>query len=401
MNMRSLCFLGLAGLLAACSGDPDPRIEGIVVDTLPNGAVRVSTAAEGAWHLTGTQPWRIVEELRIGEADGEGPYLFGSARNVIPDALGRIWVLDSQALELRLFDADGQFIRTVGGPGQGPGEFSGNTCAFAGPDGEIWVESLYRWHRFDSAGVYLASIDQRNDPGCGYRQWTPDGRLLTVSSEMAPPGAPRRSAFVVHAFSDNGDLVPTDSFPTPTLPSSHTITWTDATGRFRIGASIPFVHRPTWVLGPMGELFVTDGNGEYTIRRTSLAGDTLLVMGRSFDPVRIADEVRDEAIEGFRRDGMTAEPSFSPALVPTFYPPFDRYSVGADGTLWVRSERGDPQVVMDVFSADGRFLGSPEVPADFDQMFVHYMVGDRMYGTARDEWGLTYAVRLRIERPGR
>ena len=52
--------------------------------------------------------------------------------------LGRLWIGDSQGKDVRVFDADGQFVRAVGQPGEGPGEFGS-------------VGSVRRW----SGGQYL------------------------------------------------------------------------------------------------------------------------------------------------------------------------------------------------------------------------------------------------------
>lgn len=103
--MRTPTLLLFAILLAtSCTGDQDPTGGIIAMDTLANGAVHVVSAPEGTWAHSGTEPWRLVEDLRIGVVEGDEPYMFGFARNVFPDPQGRIWVLDSQASELRLFD---------------------------------------------------------------------------------------------------------------------------------------------------------------------------------------------------------------------------------------------------------------------------------------------------------
>lgn len=67
------------------------------------------------------EEWQVVEELRFGSAMSEGPDLFGAIYSFDVDAWGRIFVLDDQAQEVRIFDSDGTFVRTVGKKGEGPG----------------------------------------------------------------------------------------------------------------------------------------------------------------------------------------------------------------------------------------------------------------------------------------
>jgi hypothetical protein len=144
--------------LGACS-DGTSADQGFTVETLPNGTRLVRNTSAGAWALERAEPWRVEEDLRIGQLQGEPQYTFASIGLVQPTADGSIWVFETSVPELRLFDRDGRFVRAVGRRGQGPGEFSQGACAFAGPNGEIWVEDLFRrWQRFDSAGALLGEV---------------------------------------------------------------------------------------------------------------------------------------------------------------------------------------------------------------------------------------------------
>jgi len=392
--------------LTSCGSEPAAS-GGAVVDTLANGAVRVVNTAEGIWGLDETKRWVLVEDLRIGVLDGEAPYVFGSVRNVFPGTQGRIWVMDSQAFELRLFSADGSFERAVGGRGEGPGEFAGNPCAFPGPNGEAWVEdTLRRWQRFIEDGTLVGSHRVTSNLGCGIRRWTPDGRFFVVNTRrVAGAGIfETTSFFVVHRMGTEGDfegeLIQGDTVFSPVVPSSPMVIWVSPNGRSRNGRIIPFTPRPTWVLGPSGDFWLTDGDGSYAIRRQSPVGDTLLMIERPHVPVPVPNSIRAEAIQDFRREGWTAEGGFDPDQVPRVYPPFDRFTIGTDGTLWVRRQIGDGAVGLDVFSPDGIYFGEAVVPQDFAQMRITYAGPDWLYGVVRDDFDVPYVVRLEVRRPG-
>ena len=66
---------------------------------------------------------RLEEELSIGEAEGRDEYVFSRVRDVEVDETGRIYALDSKEANVKVFDWDGNYIRTIGRKGQGPGEF--------------------------------------------------------------------------------------------------------------------------------------------------------------------------------------------------------------------------------------------------------------------------------------
>ena len=87
--------------------------------------------------------------------------------------------------------------------------------------------------------------------------------------------------------------------------------------------------------------------------------------------------------------------------MPRVYPPVDRFTIGTDGTLWVRRQLGDEAIGLDVFSSDGIYLGEAVVPPDFAQMSIRYAGRDWLYGVFTDDLDVQYVVRLEVQRPGR
>ena len=69
-------------------------------------------------------PLELVEELVVGDAEGDFDYMFGRRPPRIAVATdGRIAVLDGGNYRVQVYDADGAFLATMGRQGQGPGEF--------------------------------------------------------------------------------------------------------------------------------------------------------------------------------------------------------------------------------------------------------------------------------------
>jgi len=341
--------------------------------------------------------WRLAEDLRVGSIDGSGPDVFGSIRDVFPAVDGGLWILDSQAHELRLFNEAGQIQRIVGGPGEGPGEFAGNTCAFPGPEGEAWVEDgLARWQRFDSQGDLIGQLRSTSNIGCGIRRWTPDGRFFVVRTAFDPETREPGGYFLVHRLSPSGELSPGDTIPLPTVAPIPTVTWV-APGR-RMSLPLPFVQRARFILGPLGTFWISDGGGSYSIRRQDEQGEVILTVQRDYQPVTIPEAERALAIQEFAPDGWTAEDGFDPDQVPRAYPPFDSYSIGTDGTLWVRRTGLGGAAALDAFATDGTFLGEVEVPGYFDRFSIRYATPDHLYGVLRDEFDVPFAVRFSVVR---
>ncbi len=84
----------------------------------------IACADEPTITLTPIEDWTAEPEFEIGD-QMEGDALFGRIRDVRPSADGsRVYVLDTQSLEVTIWTPDGTLIRRVGGRGEGPGEFS-------------------------------------------------------------------------------------------------------------------------------------------------------------------------------------------------------------------------------------------------------------------------------------
>lgn len=80
-------------------------------------------ASDSVRHVDELTPLGYTEELRIGSV--EDPDLgFSQVRQVRVTDRGDVFVLDAMSRDVRVFDSDGELLRVIGGPGEGPGEFA-------------------------------------------------------------------------------------------------------------------------------------------------------------------------------------------------------------------------------------------------------------------------------------
>ncbi|NNF05162.1 MAG: 6-bladed beta-propeller [Candidatus Eisenbacteria bacterium] len=81
----------------------------------------------------------LEEQWRLGgETDDEDEF-FGVINRILLDEDGTLFVLDNQLSEVKVYDADGSFLTTLGREGEGPGEFRGPVDMFFTPDGNVGV----------------------------------------------------------------------------------------------------------------------------------------------------------------------------------------------------------------------------------------------------------------------
>lgn len=93
------------------------------MDSLPDGTVVVRNEGRGMWPENAG--WALRQELLIGSLDTEGPDNFGRISSFTVDDRGRVWVLESQAAELRTFDPSGLMFQPLAGQESAQGS-SGN-----------------------------------------------------------------------------------------------------------------------------------------------------------------------------------------------------------------------------------------------------------------------------------
>ena len=382
-----------------------PASAGPSFDTLANGSVLVTNPAEGLWDANPEERWRVVEGLRIGTVSGDGPDTFGQVGSVVVDGAGRLWIVDRQATEIRVFDADGEFVRTVGRSGEGPGEFESIGPAHLAPNGEIWVEDtdLWRFEIFDTTGTRVAGHRGVSMMRGGSRGWTEDGRFLVLEYDRESERVFTRAfRFNSEGLLDSAGVVEPPKLELPERP----LIVFEYPSNYRIEEALPFARSTRFQRGRGTDWWLLCGHcGEssYDIIRMSTEGDTLLTIRRHYEPVAIPDSARAAALEPLERYVEGANritPRLSVDDVPRVYPPFDGgLWISDDGTLWL-GQTGPGGVAFDVFDREGRYLGQPELPPGVAGMWIRSITDNAIYATDDDDMGVDHVVRLDILRPG-
>jgi hypothetical protein len=168
-----------------------------------SAGVRVVETQRPAWEEG--EGWAVSREpiLEIGEREGEGPLQFYWVTGGMRLADGGIAILNNGTKTIRIFAADGRFMRGFGGEGEGPGEVRTLTAGhvLAGDTLLIWDRQLRRVSFFTSTGEFVES-HLLNWVGPGQPteiEPLPDGRLLleTYDGSGRSPGIFRGVALLL------------------------------------------------------------------------------------------------------------------------------------------------------------------------------------------------------------
>ena len=118
---------------SACS-DAVPAGPSVEVETIGDTTI-VRTLSGSAWGAEAS----LVPEVSIGQLEGPDEYLFGRIGSMAVDEARNVYVFDQQSQQVRVFDAAGRHVETLGRDGEGPGEFARAETIAVLPDGRVLV----------------------------------------------------------------------------------------------------------------------------------------------------------------------------------------------------------------------------------------------------------------------
>jgi hypothetical protein len=423
-----LVLLG-ALLLAGCDGDGSVAGGTGGLEVTDSAGVTVVRDASDEVVLS------VREALVVGVAEGDPELQFHRVRDVAPDPEGGFWVADAHEA-IRRFDAEGRYVRSVGGRGEGPGEAQAFLSLRAIPGRVLATGSPPRILLFGSDGAFLGSRSAVPDDG-GFDLplgWSGEEWVFMTERASLPGGGDHRTA-------PSGPL-PLIRASVELMRSADPTARGERVGTFvgRIltarGAAGPRVlGNPSFAVDGSGNLFVSDSL-RYRIEVYGMDGSLRRVVERPVpstslpDPDDFEAEVRAEVERTFREGipgviptGMAESvmadqveqitSAATAAPLPPHLPFIDDVLAAPDGTLWVRRADRHPRPaaravahsfgyvpwawaepwkagpVLDILDPDGAYRGTVELPRDYVPMAVD---GDRVYGSLFDELGVERVV---------
>ncbi len=387
-----LLILGLGAL--GCAREKPTAAWAGTVDTLPGGAVLVKNPEQGIWDST--NGWRIVEVARIGSADGTGPASFSQIGSVAVDPAGRIYVLDLQAQDVRVFDSTGTWIRTLGRRGGGPGEFAQASGLVWDTAGRLWVvdQQNATYSVFDTAGQLVQSR-RRTSTTSAVFPWpgiiTSDNRLI----EWKGAGLDAAPQLVEL---DASTLTVRDSFPLPAFsPALFELRRKSGDNLSITRTEVPFAPQLVWRLDADGTLWFGISD-QYRIYQRRLSGDTVRVIEKAFTPRPVTSADKDSMLRGmgwFTGQGGQLDES----RIPHQQPAFLGFMLDEVGDLWVRPNvtGSAERPPLDVFDSQGRYLGRVYLPFKIGYS-VPLIQNGQIYAITSDSMDVPYVVRARIEK---
>lgn len=320
------------------------------------------------------------EVWRIGGEDDEE--IFGVITDIIADDEGNFYLLDAQLSEIKVYSEDGEYLRTIGREGEGPGEFRGAFNMFRVPGGNIGVLQTF------PGKIVVLTPD--GEPGGDFPlpEVEEEGFRALLGAQYA--GDKLAMTYMVNqpsqeGFSQNNHLALVDKDGTKeTRLYSQKSNFTVADAVFAEKEWDSFRNR--WTAAPDGRAFSAVNFGQYSINMWSPDGKLDRVIEREYsDHTRTAEDT--ERLLGIYK-GFTRQipvPNVKYELQETWNP-IQQLWARDDGSLWVQTSRGAQGLedgilgIFDVFDKSGHFIKQITLKGEGDPTADGYFfVRDRLF----------------------
>ena len=368
-------------------------------------APRVVENSRPKWKASDALYLGAAPSLVIGTKSG-AMYEFDRVAGTARLLDGRIVVADGGSRSLRFFDSTGTFLKSVGGPGGGPGEFQRLDAFFVMPGDTLVAGTIVgELSCFTGAGKYVQRYSSMNPPTSIAQAGIPvilaplDGSGTRVVGAMPrpmsrSPGARWVDSFpvvIVDAFNVNvGNLGTLPSMDMAMSDGNPRPVWFGATAVFASG----------------GHLLYIGYGSEYSIHVYSRQGQLKYIIQRAWSPTGVTQaDIDVYVVEWGKRwiktSGAEAEAernSLRKDPYATTVPAFSEFLVDRVGRLWVREAQladapgsgalnTTPLAAShwSVFDQAGHWLGNVTMPADFQPRDIG---SNYVLGTALDEDGV-------------
>lgn len=372
------------------------------------------SALTGSPHVDELPQLVYVEDVRIGDRD-DPDVGFSRIGDIEVGADGRVYVLETQSREVRVFDADGHRLQTIGGPGQGPGEFGGpRSIGLLGDT--LWVLDGQRLSWFGTDGTLVRETSgvrllvETDVPGMflevGLGEPRGDGLVGSSHTRIMTGGAADRPFYYpVVRFDRDGRVVDTIRWDTVSPAPS-----------IRVGgrALFPPALRPTTPLveDTGGEerfelrwhTSTGEPDGTLEVVRLGVRRDTLVRTGFRYEKVPVPESVRDSltpdppagigSLYGVS-DAELAAAMRSGVDLPEYRPPLRSAEAVRDGGLWIElngeSTDSAAWLLLDPdLTPRGRLL----LPV---RMEPRHIDGSTVWAVEPDELDVPWLVRLTVQ----
>ena len=313
----------------------------------------------------------LIEDLSIGADENRPDYMFYRINSIAVDKEGNIYAADGGEKHIKVYSAEGKYLRTIGQEGQGPGELGRPTKIFITGNDELVITdpNKRQLHFYSVEGNYLESKKFREVyPLQIARDSHGNYYIMNVVSVSGS------KAGYFELLKLNSDLEIVSSLVKAEISSE--------------AKQEEFEKIPEFAVG-YDDNIILGYPASYTFNILDPDGKVVRIMKKKYDLIAIPDEVRKKAKE--------EKNPLAPYELPKYMRPFRDFFLDDTGRLFVLVP-GEKVTEMifncDVFDPEGRFLGS--FPLKLRIIAIIIIIQDKLYMVDEDSEGNPCVRRYQI-----
>jgi len=319
--------------------------------------------------LYSEEAFRLEEELVIGEAEGREEYMFQGAYTVAVSDIGDIYILDYKAQHVKVYNNNGEYLRTIGRPGQGPGELFLPRSLIYSSHNEVVVGNMNNITYFTPEGDYIKSVPLAK------------ARITTVKIDSDG------NIFGFGIVRDEGvyalkkydpELNELYLYGTSPLPSAE---------MRRTGKRNVFFTLLRWDIINGNQIVCGYPEEGYIIKIYDSSANLVRRIEKEYKRIEITQQDKEEAIAEYPpelRQNATA---------PKYFPPFRTLRADDEGRVYVNTNERTPEkerYYYDIFDSEGRYILKIPLKARF------LIIRNKLYAIEEDEDGYQYVKRYKV-----
>ena len=311
--------------------------------------------------------YELEEEISIGLLDGDDNYILNRPFDLKVSKNGTIYIFDRGDINIRAYSKNGQYLRTIGRKGMGPGEFNVPLYFDLSENGHIYLSDSRnkRVAIFDTTGAYISGFNISE----GNLDWIQTDNTNIYLSNTSFDNAVMKLS--IHKFSVSGEEIIDFGFFKFVQPMFV------SRGEYTISSLSRSAPSTVWNISNDGKLFTGDGD-KYQISVYNTEGELEIKFGREFEKIPNKYKQNPNAHKDLN-DYLAAFSKF---------PAFDK-----NGNIWIKifTEDKIKYFVYDIFSPDGIYLKQVSL-----KQRIYVMQGENIYSIVHDEDEIPMVKRFRL-----
>ena len=311
------------------------------------------------------------EDLIIGANEGDENYMFGSQVFVNTDDEGNIYVTDRDRKTLKKYGSNGNFLHSIGRPGQGPGEFQEISEVKFDSEGNIYLNDVksQRISFLSKEGNYIKGIkapfilEQLLINSRGY--------YIAMSADNVELGKGKKWDYFYGLFDRNFNLI-ADFLRQPQEVNALSKSNSPAQVLADYLSGIAFQPNVNYVLDKNDMLYFGYPE-DYEIKVYSPDGALLKIFQRDFEPMEIAGRDKEyfrhnKSLQlGNKMPAGEEEKVFELVKYPRYKPAYERFTLMENGWIFVVVDSmQDGSSLIDIFNKEGEYLAQFETDISTD-----------------------------------